>query len=105
MRVETLIWVSPACEYGFDEPNTGPFCLISTQPCAHALGVGTKTLARAAAKTIGVFKILNLASIKRSATCVARGSHLVRQNSSATFASADTDNRRSFDGGSLEAGF
>jgi hypothetical protein len=41
--------VSPAGEYGFDEPNTGPFCLMSTQPWAHALDVGRRTAAAASA--------------------------------------------------------
>ena len=40
MRVETVTWVSPGLAYGLDEPNTGPFCLMSTQPWAHASGVG-----------------------------------------------------------------
>ena len=41
--------VSPAGEYGLDEPNTGPFCLMSTQPWAHALDVGRRTAAAASA--------------------------------------------------------
>ena len=32
-----------------DEPNTGPFCLMRTQPCAHALGVGINHKAATAA--------------------------------------------------------
>ena len=37
-----MTWVSPGSEYGLDEPNTGPFCLMSTQPCAHAAGAAHK---------------------------------------------------------------
>jgi len=39
-----------------DEPNTGPFCLMRTQPCAHALGVGIIAATNAAAaKNLSIF--------------------------------------------------
>src|SRR5262249_33302614 len=50
VRTDNVICVSPGCAYGLDEPNTGPFCLMRTQPCAHALGVGIRAATNAAAE-------------------------------------------------------
>jgi hypothetical protein len=58
-----LIWVSPAGEYGLDEPNTGPFCLMRTQPWAHALDVGRRSATATSAATDRTRFVTTMATI------------------------------------------